>query len=136
MSSGHVVESLLEYIETSYVYAFDEDVQYCQILTVNVMAISAAGQSVPASVSKGFPIGEILLIKYLVILQYSLLLRHNPRAARQPFQSDVTVIVTFSNDRIPMAKINFMVCKINTDNNIIEIVRPVLYIMHAGSAYL
>ena len=74
MSSGDILESLLEYTETSYVYTFDEDVQYCQILTVNVTAISAVGQSVPASVSKGFPIGEISLIKYLVILQYGLLL--------------------------------------------------------------
>ena len=74
MSSGDILESLLEYTETSYVYTFDEDVQYCQILTVNVTAISAVGPSVPASVSKGFPIGEISLIKYLVILQYGLLL--------------------------------------------------------------
>ena len=111
MSSGHVLESLLEYIETSYVYTFNDDVQYCQILTVNVTAISAVGQSVPASVSKGFPIGEISLINNLVILQYNLLLHTNPHAALQPFQSDVIVIVIFSSDRTPMAKISFMVCK-------------------------
>ena len=65
MSSGNVLESLLEYVETSYVYTFEDDVQYCQILTVNVMAVSAVGQSITASVSRGFPIGEISLSTFL-----------------------------------------------------------------------
>ena len=31
--------------------------QYCQIITVNVTAVSDVGQSIPASVTAGFPIG-------------------------------------------------------------------------------
>ena len=60
MSSGDVLvdDRVLEYNETSYQYTFEEDVQYCQILTVNVTAISALGLSEPGSVSRGFPIGE------------------------------------------------------------------------------
>ena len=58
MNSGNVLESLLEYTETNYVYTFDDDVQYCQILTVSITAVSAMGQSTPASVSRGIPIGK------------------------------------------------------------------------------
>ena len=58
--SGDVLENLLEYVETSYVHTFEESMQYCQIITVNVTAISDVGQSIPASVTAGFPIGMIL----------------------------------------------------------------------------
>ena len=61
-SSGNVLKNVLEYVETSYVHTFDDGMQqYCQILTVSVMAVSAVGQSIPASVSRGFPIGKIIL---------------------------------------------------------------------------
>ena len=49
---------VLQSNETSYVYIFEDDVEYCQILTVNVTAVSALGPSVPGLVSRGFPIGE------------------------------------------------------------------------------
>ena len=58
MSSGKMLDSVLNYNETSYEYTFDENVQYCQILSVNVTAISTLGLSIPGSVSRGFPIGE------------------------------------------------------------------------------
>ena len=49
---------MLNYTKTSYEYTFDDKVQYCQILTVNVTAVNALGQSAPGSVSTGFPIGK------------------------------------------------------------------------------
>ena len=58
LSSGEVLTSVLNYNETNYVYTFKDDVQYCQILTVNISAINVAGPSMPGSVSRGFPIGE------------------------------------------------------------------------------
>lgn len=59
MSSGEMLEWVgLQPNRTSYVYTFEDDVQYCQILTVNITAVSAVGPSVPGSVSIGFPIGE------------------------------------------------------------------------------
>ena len=58
MSLGDVLASVLEYNETSFVHIFDDEVQYCQILTVNVTAVSALGPSVPGSASRGFPIGK------------------------------------------------------------------------------
>ena len=58
MSSGEILESQEEYNGTIYVYTFDDDVQYCQILSVNVTAVSALGSSEPGSASRGFPIGE------------------------------------------------------------------------------
>ena len=64
MNSGNVLESLLGYTETNYVYTFDDDVQYCQILTVSITAVSAVGQSNPASVSRG--------IIFLLVRQVSL----------------------------------------------------------------
>ena len=57
-SSVSVLDSVLNYNGTSYKYTFEDDVQYCQIVTVNVTAVSALGLSVPGSVSRGFPIGE------------------------------------------------------------------------------
>ena len=59
-SSGNVLEgpAELQYSETNYVYTFEDEVQYCQILTVNVTAVSALGYSVPGSVSRGIPIGK------------------------------------------------------------------------------
>ena len=111
VSSGDVLESLLNYAETSYVYTIEDYVQYCQILTVNVTAVSAVGQSIPASVSRGFPIGRILLI--ILVLWYGSLLLSINYAAPQLFQSDVIVILTFPNDRTPMANISFMVCQNN-----------------------
>lgn len=48
----------LQFNETSYTHIFQNKVKYCQILTVNVTAISVVGSSVPGSVSRGFPIGE------------------------------------------------------------------------------
>ena len=64
MSSGNVLDSVLNYNDLSYVYTFENDVQYCQILTINVTAVSALGPSVPGSVSRGFPIGESRFITY------------------------------------------------------------------------
>ena len=58
MSTGAVLASDSEHNETSFVHVFDDKVQYCQILTVNVTAVSALGQSVPGSTSMGFPIGK------------------------------------------------------------------------------
>ena len=58
MSSGGILESLEKYSDTIYMYTFDDDVQYCQILSVNVTAVSALGSSEPGSASRGFPIGE------------------------------------------------------------------------------
>ena len=59
VSSGGILEMAeLQSNETSYVYFFDDDVRYCQNLTVNVTAVSALGSSVPGLVSRGFPIGE------------------------------------------------------------------------------
>ena len=68
MSSGEMLEWItLESIRTSYVYIFDDVVQNCQVLTVNVTAVSAVGPSVPGSVSRGFPIGENYLnVKYSI----------------------------------------------------------------------
>jgi hypothetical protein len=57
MSSGDVLERA-NYNDTSYKYTFADDVQYCQILTVNVTAVSAVGSSSPGTVSRGIPIGE------------------------------------------------------------------------------
>ena len=57
-SSGDTLESVLNYTDTSYEYTFDDNVQYCQIITVNVTAVSAVGSSESGSVSKGIPIGE------------------------------------------------------------------------------
>ena len=51
MSSGDTLESVLNYNDTSYEYTFDSNVQYCQITTVNVTAVSAVGSSTPGSVS-------------------------------------------------------------------------------------
>ena len=58
-SSGNVLEgpAELQYNETSYVYTFEDEVQYCQILTVNVTAVNALGSSVPGLTTRGFPIG-------------------------------------------------------------------------------
>ena len=106
-SSGDVLESLLEYVETRYVYTFEEDMRYCQTITVNMTAVSDVGQSIPASVTAGFPIGKILsLLKFKFVI--IMVLVHT--AAPRLFQSDITVVVTFPNDGTPMANISFMVC--------------------------
>ena len=76
-SSGNVLEGPVELQpnETSYVYTFEDEVQYCQILTVNVTAVSALGSSVPGSVSRGFPIGEtnfvIMALQPLAIILFT-----------------------------------------------------------------
>ena len=57
-SSGDTLESVLNYNDTSYEYTIDDNVQYCQIITVNVTAVSAVGSSESSRVSKGIPIGE------------------------------------------------------------------------------
>ena len=104
--SGDVLENLLEYVETSYVHTFEDGMQYCQIITVNVTAISDVGPSIPASVTAGVPIGMILsLLKFKFVIIMVLF------AAPQLFQSDITVVVTFPNDATPMANISFTVCK-------------------------
>ena len=59
-SSGNAVLQDLPYNETSYNYTFEDEVRYCQILTVNVTAINALLPSAPGSISRGFPIGEHL----------------------------------------------------------------------------
>ena len=65
MSSGDVLASAMEYNKTSFVHVFDDEVRYCQILTVNVTAINALGPSVPGSASRGFPIGKYY---YIIII--------------------------------------------------------------------
>ena len=57
-----MIDSVLNFNGTSYVYSFEDDVKYCQILTVNVTAVSALGPSVPGSVSRGFPIGKTSIV--------------------------------------------------------------------------
>ena len=79
MSSGDVLDSILGYNETSYVYTFEDDVQYCQIIAVNVTAVSALGPSVPGSVSRGFPIGESRFITYYKLLYYFKLIEEQYR---------------------------------------------------------
>ena len=39
MNSGDVLASVLEHSQTIFVHIFDDEVKYCQILTVNVTAI-------------------------------------------------------------------------------------------------
>ena len=59
MSSGEGLDTAeLQSNETSYTYKFNEDVVYCQTLTVNVTAANHLGQSEPGSVFRGFPIGK------------------------------------------------------------------------------
>ena len=58
MSSGNVLDNVLNFNDTIYVYTFEDEVQYCQILTVNVTALSALGSSASGSASMGFPIGK------------------------------------------------------------------------------
>jgi hypothetical protein len=53
-----VLDDVQMHNETSFVHFFDGDVEYCQILTINVTAVSALGSSLPGSVSIGFPIGK------------------------------------------------------------------------------
>ena len=55
-SSGDVLQIVQDYNETSYVYNFEDDVRYCQILTISVTAVAALELSVPQSVSRGIPI--------------------------------------------------------------------------------
>ena len=59
ISSGNVLDSVLNFNGTTYVYTFEDNVEYCQVLTVNVTAVSALGLSAPGSASRGFPIGKI-----------------------------------------------------------------------------
>ena len=70
VSFGEVLVSVFNYNETSYEYTFEDDVQYYQIIAVNVTAVSALGPSVPGSVSRGFPIGES---KFITCNNYCLL---------------------------------------------------------------
>ena len=58
MSTGDMLARERGYNKTSFVYFFDDEVQYCQVLTVNVTAINALGQSSPGSASRGFPVGK------------------------------------------------------------------------------
>ena len=55
MSSGDVLV---------FVHIFDDEVKYCQILTVNVTAIkiNALGSSGPGSASLGVPIGNHIIV--------------------------------------------------------------------------
>ena len=114
-SSGNVLEGPVELQpnETSYVYTFEDEVQYCQILTVNVTAVSALGSSVPGSVSRGFPIGEtnfvIMALQPLAIIKFCL------HAAPQLFESakDIIIAVMFSNNETATANISFKVCSSN-----------------------
>ena len=57
-TESDVLNDVQMYNETSFVHVFDGDVEYCQILTVNVTAMSALGSSVPGSAAMGFPIGN------------------------------------------------------------------------------
>ena len=59
-TSGDLFETLPTYNGTNYMYEFEDDVRYCQTLTVNVTAVSALGQSVPGSSSIDFPIGKLI----------------------------------------------------------------------------
>ena len=109
-SSGNVLEgpAELQYNETSYVYTFEDEVQYCQILTVNVTAVSALGSSVPGSVSKGFPIGKYHVIR---CTQLYCLFFVVVNTAPHPFESEgIVIAVTFLSNEVPMANISFKVC--------------------------
>ena len=81
-SSGNVLEgpSELQSNETSYVYTFENEVQYCQILTVNV---SVLGSSVPGSTTRGFPIGKSLLFFILDVLIIVLILMQHHTHSRK-----------------------------------------------------
>lgn len=60
-TESDVLNDVQMYNETSFAHAFDGDVEYCQILTVNVTAVSALASSVPGSAAMGFPIGNYKL---------------------------------------------------------------------------
>ena len=126
-SSGNVLEgpSELQSNETSYIYTFEDEVQYCQILTVNVMAVSALGSSVPGSVSRGFPIGKNFTIFCLGVIIIVFI-----HTAPHPFQEDANVTVTFLGDGTTMAKISFEVGLYYEHN--VNCVRSLC----AGSSYL
>ena len=57
-TESDVLNNTQMYNTTSFVHIFDGDVGYCQILTVNVTAVSALGSSLPGSAAMGFPIGN------------------------------------------------------------------------------
>ena len=109
MSSGNVLDSVLNFNDTIYVYTFEDEVQYCQILTVNVTALSALGSSAPGSASMGFPIGKnyyclFLISKYVCIVDnffYNL--------APHQFDMDIDIDVTFLRNGTPMVNITFEV---------------------------
>ena len=64
-TESDVLSNAQMYNETSFVHDFDGDVEYCQILTVNVTAVSALGSSLPGSAAMGFPIGKLILKGYV-----------------------------------------------------------------------
>ena len=109
-----MLDSVLNHNDTSYVYTFEDEVRYCQILTVNVLAVSALGPSVPGSVSRGFPIGELLVLNYCYasnLLRNSIMICVSLTVAPRPFQSGgVNVEVTFQDNESPVATISFVVC--------------------------
>ena len=130
MSFGEVLVSVLNYNETSYVYTFEDEVQYCQILIINITAVSALGPSVPGLVSRGFPIGENFWFKCLFSCMFNFL--NNMRflyaygrrdreqeviilyciyinLAPHQFNMDIDVDVTFLRNGTPMASITFEV---------------------------
>ena len=57
-TESDVLSDVQMHNETSFVHDFDGDVEYCQILTVNVTAVNALGSSLPGSAAMGFPIGN------------------------------------------------------------------------------
>ena len=57
-TESDMLSNVQMYNETSFIHNFDGDVEYCQILTVNVTAVSALGSSLPGSAAMGFPIGN------------------------------------------------------------------------------
>lgn len=61
VTSGNVLQTaMLGSGEMSYLYALDGENQTfsCNLLEFNVTAVNAVGESVPGTVSGGFPIGR------------------------------------------------------------------------------
>ena len=122
-TESDVLNNTQMYNATSFVHIFYGDVEYCQILTVNVTAVSALGLSLPGSAAMGFPIGKLNLCfhgncnctrirqKYLIIITIFFMLA--------PHQfNDIDIDVTFLRNGTPMASITFQVSLMFTPSKI------------------
>ena len=58
-SDTNIFENVPEYNETSYVYIFEDDMQYCQIFIIIISAVNSLGSSTPGSASRGFPLRKM-----------------------------------------------------------------------------